>query len=179
MKRFFSILSTISLLSGATATARAVEFDSDLSGNYRGNWTVTSGVVLTTSVTGKVAVPPSGNRLRLQINGRIKAGMQTVPINTTISFGPGRRVRANSSLLGFLGPSGTLPSGFRGSNNLSTTLRARPGTTLMTSDITGTTMKYSFKFSPRRVQIVGRGSLVIGGTPQSYVVRSTLNRRGR
>lgn len=180
MKRILTLASAILMLPGA-ATARAVEFDAENAGNFRGLWTITApSISYATVINGKVSVPPSGNRLRLQLTGRISANGQTVPISTTISFGPGRRLRANSSLLGFVGPSGTLPTGFRGSTNLSATLRARPGAMLIGQDLTGTSVRYTYKFSERRVQVVGRGNLVQGGgMPIPFTVRATLSRRGR
>lgn len=181
MKRILTLLST-GLMLGALSTpvARSIDFDPENAGNFRGLWSISAnGTALATQVNGRVTVPPSGNRMRLRISGVLTSGMQTVPMNTTITFGPGRKLRANSTLLGLAGPHGTLPSRFSGGANLRATLRARPGAMLLSSDLTGTTMRYSYKFSQRRVQIVGRGSLVQGGSTSTAIVRCTLARRGR
>lgn len=181
MKRILTLSTALLLLCGGAATARAVEFDPDLAGNYRGNLTIfASGTSVTGRINGKVRVPPGGKRLRLQLLGRVAVLSQSIPINMTISFGPGRRVRANSVLLGYGGPTSTSPSGFRGSTNISTTVRARPGATFIGADITGSTADYRFKFSPRRIQMSANCSLIAnGGMPQTVSMRSTLSRRGR
>lgn len=180
MGRILLLTSILLGLGGGAPILRAVDFDPDLAGRYRGNLAIfVPGSSASGRINGKVAVPPGGKRLRLQLLGRVVVLSQSIPVNMTVSFGPGRRVRANSVLLGYGGPTATLPSGFRGSTNISTTVRARPGARFIGADITGSTADYRFQFSPRRIRMSASCRLIAnGGMPQTVTMRGTLSRRG-
>lgn len=180
MHRIFAFTTACLLLVSSTSPARAVEFDVGRAGNYRGLWAISSsdGSAYTAFVNGSVSVSPGGDRLRLQFRGRVNVGGDSLPVATTLRFGPGRRLRANSPILGFGGPAATAPARFGGRTALRATLRARAGARLMGQDLTGTAIRYRFRASPRRFLIEGAGNIVQDGDVIPIRLRASLDKRG-
>jgi len=152
---------------------------SDYRGRYAGSWTISvGGTTVVAPVSGQVTGPANGSRMQVQFSGLLSAPGLSAQILTSFSLTRKHQVTGSAILMGFEGPSATLPARFSGKGKaFSFTLAAAPGAAIEGQPFTATFYD-RLRLTKTSLTIAGQGQISTS-TPTGITINITLRKKGK